>query len=107
MFITDRFLGMVFPYFMSTYGEEKENLRALKDFVGWMSKRYGLKVRIIRSDNELGRKHTTRWLRKKGIDFKPLAPNTQSQNRVAKRLGGVIIEKARSIRLSANLPHSL
>ena len=60
MFITDRFSGMVFPYFMSTHGEEKENLRALKDFVGWMSKRYGLKVRIIRSDNKLGRKRTTR-----------------------------------------------
>ena len=34
MFITNRFFRIVFPYFMSTYGEEKENLRVLKDFVG-------------------------------------------------------------------------
>ena len=33
MFIHDRFSGLAFPYFMSTHGEEKENLRILKDFV--------------------------------------------------------------------------
>ena len=76
MFITNRFSRIVFPYFISTYGEEKENLRVLKDFVGWISKRYGLKVKIIKSDNELGRKRTIRWLRKEGITFEPSAPRT-------------------------------
>ena len=60
MFITNCFSRMVFPYFMSTHGEEKENLRALKDFVSWMKKRYGLEVKVVKSDNELGRKQTLR-----------------------------------------------
>jgi hypothetical protein len=33
MFITCRWTGIVFPYFMTTYGTEQENLRVLKDFV--------------------------------------------------------------------------
>ena len=76
MFITDRFSGMVFSYFMSTHGQEKENLRILKDFVGWMDKRFGLKVNVIRSDNELGRKRTNNWLRHEGITFERSTPNT-------------------------------
>jgi transposase InsO family protein len=107
MFITDRYSGMVFPYFISTYGEEKENLRVLKDFVNWMSQRFGLKVQVIRSDNELSRKKTLRWLRSQGIEFEPSAPRTQDQNGVAERSGGVIIEKSRAMRISANLPHDL
>ena len=107
MFITDKFSGMVFPYFMSTHGEEKENLRVLKDFVGWMETRYGLKIEVIRSDNELGRKRTLQWLHSKGIKFEPSAPRTQEQNGVAERSGGVIIEKTRAMRIAANLPHDL
>ncbi len=107
MFITDRYSGMVFPYFMSTHGEEKENLRVLKDFVNWMNKRFSLKAQVIRSDNELGRKKTLRWLRSQGIEFEPSAPRTQDQNGVAERSGGVIMEKSRAMRISANLPHDL
>ena len=107
MFITDRYSGMVFPYFMSTHGEEKENLRVLKDFVTWMKERFGLKIQVIRSDNELGRKRTLRWLRSKGIEFEPSAPRTQDQNGRAERSGGVIMEKSRAMRISANLPHDL
>jgi hypothetical protein len=98
---------MVFPYFMSTYGEEKENLRVLKDFVNWMSKRFDLKVKVVRSDNEMARKRTLHWLRSQGIDFEPSAPRTQAQNGLAERSGGVIMEKARAMRISANLPHDL
>src|SRR6266487_639171 len=107
MFITDRFSGMVFPYFMSTHGEEKENLRVLKDFVNWMSKKFGLKVKVIKSDNELARKRTLRWLQNQKIDFEPSAPNTQDQNGAAERSGGVIMEKARAMRISGSLPHDL
>jgi hypothetical protein len=37
------------------------------------------------------------------ICLEPLAPDTQAQNRGAKRLGGVIKDKARTMRLDANL----
>jgi len=72
-----------------------------------MKKRYGLEVKVVKLDNELGRKRTLRWLRKEGITFEPSAPRTQDQNGAAERSGGVIMEKSRSMRLAANLPYSL
>jgi hypothetical protein len=107
MFIHDAFSGKTFPYFMTSHGEEKETLRVLKDFIPWVRQRYQLEVSTIRSDNELGRKKTLTWLRSQGISFEPSAPNTQAQNGIAERSGGVILEKARAMRLSANLPHDL
>ena len=56
MFITDSYSGRSFPYFMTSYREEKETLWVLKDFVPWMSWKYNLLVQTIRSDNEVGRK---------------------------------------------------
>jgi hypothetical protein len=107
MFIHDAFSGRSFPYFMTTHGEEKETLRVLKDFIPWIQQKYKLNVSVIRADNELGRKKTLRWLRSKGISFEPSAPNTQSQNGIAERSGGVITTKARAMRIAANLPHDL
>ena len=107
MFIHDSYSGRSFPYFMTSHGEEKETLRVLKDFIPWVQHRYQLDVNIIRSDNELGRKKTLNWLRSQGISFEPSAPNTQAQNGIAEHSGGVIVEKARAMRLSANLPHDL
>jgi hypothetical protein len=107
MFITCRWTGMVFPYFMNTHGKEQESLKVLKDFVQWCQKRYNLQVKVIRSDNEMNRGRTKAWMQDQGITFEPLAPETHDQNRRAKRSGGVIIEKARSMRISARLPHDL
>src|SRR5947199_3735251 len=107
MFITDRYSSMVFPYFMTTHGDEKENLRVLRDFVNFIQKRHNLSVKVLRSDGELVRKRTMNWLRKEGITFEPSAPRTQDQNGRAERSGGVIMAKARSMRLEANLPHNL
>jgi hypothetical protein len=42
-----------------------------------------------------------------GILFEPLAPDTHDQNRQAKCLGGVIIAKARLMRIRAKLLHDL
>ena len=107
MFITCRWTGMVFPYFMTTHGTQRENLRVLKDFVRWCKNRYKLKIKVIRSDNELNRGATQEWLRKEGITFEPSAPDTHDQNGRAERSGGVIIVKARAMRIAAKLPHDL
>ena len=69
--------------------------------------KYKLDVSVIRADNELRRKETLSWMRSQGITFEPSAPNTQAQNSMAERSGGVIVEKARAMRISANLPHDL
>ena len=107
MFFTDAATGLVTPYFMTTFGTEKENLAALKDYVEHLEDRHGLNVKIVRSDNELFTNRTRRWLRKKKIDCEPSAPRTQQQNGVAERSGGVVITRARAMRIGANLPHEL
>lgn len=107
MFIHDAYSGRAFPYFMTTHGEEKETLRILKDFIPWVRLKYKLDISTIRADNELGRRKTMSWLRSQGISFEPSAPNTQAQNGIAERSGGVVLEKARAMRISARLPHDL
>ena len=42
-----------------------------------------------------------------GISFGPYAPDTYVQNGGAKRFGQLIMEKARAMMLSTNLPHKL
>jgi transposase InsO family protein len=107
MFITDAASGLVTPYFMSTFGTERENLTALKDYIEHQEKRYGISVRIVRSDLELFRKKTCRWLTKKRIDCEPSAPRTPAQNGLAERSGGVIMGQSRAMRIGANFPHDL
>jgi hypothetical protein len=46
-------------------------------------------------------------MREQGILFEPLASDTHDQNGRAERLGGVIIAKARLIRIRAKLSHNL
>jgi hypothetical protein len=47
------------------------------------------------------------WIREQGISFEPSAPDTHDQNRRAERSGGVIMAKARSMRIRAKLSHDL
>ena len=42
MFITDAASGLVTPYFMSTYGTERENLAALKDYIEYLERQHSL-----------------------------------------------------------------
>jgi Reverse transcriptase (RNA-dependent DNA polymerase)/GAG-pre-integrase domain len=106
MFFTDAASGFVTPYYMTTYGTERENLAALKDYVEHLEG-HNIKVKTVRSDNELFTKKTCAWLRKKTIKAEPSAPRTQDQNGLAERSGGVVITKARAMRIGANLPHNL
>jgi transposase InsO family protein len=107
MFCTDAASGIVTPYYMTTFGTEKENLAALKDYIEYLEDRYGVAVKIVHSDNELFTKRTRKWLGQKKIDCEPSAPRTPQQNGPAERSGGVIMTKARAMRIGANLPHNL
>ena len=106
MFITDKYTGLVIPYFMSTHGEESETLKILKDLMAWCKQR-NLLIERIRSDLELNRKRTNKWLSSVGIEFEPSAPRTAAQNGVAERSGGVIVTKARAMSIGAKLPSDL
>ena len=65
-------------------------------------------MRILYLDGEkaLG-KRFDRWVARKGLSIEESAPYTQAQNGPAERSGGVIIQKARCMRVHAGLPEEL
>ena len=97
---------MTLAYF-TTCTKENENLPIIQDAINWLHLRYNLAVKIVRSDGEMNRNRTKAWLTSRGIDFEKCAPDTHEQNGVAERIGRLIVEKARAMRLSAHLPHAL
>ena len=72
------------------------------------NKNYRQPIDFLRSDREraLGRAFTA-LLTEHGIHSERTAPYTPEQNGQAERSGGVIITKARCMRISANLPANL
>ena len=106
LLITCEATGMTLAYF-TTCSKENENLPILRDAINWLQMRYDLKVKIVRSDGEMNRNNTKTWLKSRGIEFEKCAPDTHEQNGLAERMGRLIIEKARAMRLSARLPHAL
>lgn len=98
--------GMTLAYF-TTCSKEDENLPIIRDAINWLHLRYNLAVKIVRSDGEMNRKQTKTWLNSRGIEFEKCAPDTHEQNGVVERIGRLIMEKARAMRLSARLPHAL
>lgn len=98
--------GMAVTYFTQSAKEDK-NLPLTQDFVTWLALRYNLEVKIIRSDNEMNRIKTAKWCNDVSISFEPCAPDTHAQNGGTGRFGRLIMEKARAVRLYANLPHRL
>ncbi|KID82365.1 polyprotein [Metarhizium guizhouense ARSEF 977] len=107
MFITDAYSGLVFPYFLQSHGLGRENRRILRDFLNWIEVQYSSKTKVIRSDGELFSKEVRKELKLRSIEPKKSAPNTQAQNGGAERSGGALTEKARTMRIAANLPHNL
>jgi hypothetical protein len=97
---------MTLAYF-TTCTKENENLPLIWDAINWLHLWYNLAVKIVQLDGEMNRNRTKAWLTSRGIDFEKCAPDTHEQNGVAERMGRLIVEKARAMRLSALLPHAL
>ncbi|RYP30088.1 hypothetical protein DL768_011201 [Monosporascus sp. mg162] len=87
--------------------KDHEELCILKKKEGWVKSHFGLRVKFIRGDMELARDSSVRWLHSEGILVEPSAPYTHAQNGGAERSGGVVMEKARAIRIGSKLPHNL
>lgn len=70
--------------------------------------RYNGKIVFFRTDGEtsLGKAFDT-FVSSKGITTERSAPATQAQNGAAERSGGVILMKARTMRITARLPSTL
>ena len=106
MIMTCEATGMTLTYF-TTSAREDENLPIIQDAINWLHLRYGLTVSVVRSDDEMARNKTKAWLISRGITFERCAPDTHEQNGTSERLGRLIMEKARAMRLSGRLPHAL
>lgn len=81
----------------------------LKKFVMSTEKLYGHSVKVIRSDNgtEFVNKHVKTFLDEKGIMQETSAPYTPEQNGVAERENRTVVEMARTMLCSMNLPKML
>jgi hypothetical protein len=71
-----------------------------------MKTQFNIVVKTIETDNEIVivKPEVACWAENRGIRIEASASDTQLQNGGAERLGGVIKEKARAMRLDANLP---
>jgi transposase InsO family protein len=77
-------------------------------FAAFIRRRFKYEVQTFHTDNEpaLGEKFDT-WVKDNGYTVEYSAPYTPGQNGAAERSRGLIIIKARIIRINANLPEDL
>lgn len=105
MLIMCRVTGILWDFYFKDNRPARSIIRALQIFVTFMKTQFGITVKVIETDNETFRSaDAQRWKDDQGIAIEPSAPDTQAQNGGAERSGGVIKEKARAMRLDANLP---
>lgn len=95
--------GMDFVY---THRKKSHAFDVIEEFLKMVKTRYNRTVRFIRTDGErtLGGRYDELT---RGITTERSSPDTPEQNGAAERSGGVIIRKARCLRIAANLPANL
>ena len=106
MLITDRFSSFMWDLYFNDNRLARSIIKLLHSFVQFLKVQFNVTVKIIESDNEIFsvKADVEKWCLAKGIKIEPSAPDTQAQNGGAERSGGVIKEKARTMRLDSNLP---
>jgi transposase InsO family protein len=99
------FTSMDFVY---TYSSKNDALSVITEFVNMARNRYGYRTRYFRTDGErtLSGKFNN-LIASLGITTERSAPATPAQNGAAERSRGVIVVKARCLRITANLPANL
>lgn len=106
MLITDRISNFAWDFYFKDNRPARSIIKLLSNFVLFMKVQFNITVKVIESDNEIFsvKPEVGRWCSAQGIRIEPSAPDTQAQNGGAERSGGVIKEKARTMRLDSNLP---
>ncbi len=76
--------------------------------MAFVQTRYNCTVQVLRSDGDPGLGGTFyQWIKDNGYTFESSAPYTHEQNSAAEYFRGVIIRRARAMRIYANLPKNL
>jgi len=87
---------------------QKALLKIFEDFTAYVERQFNRKIKIFRTDNEPAFGNDFKaWARREGIDLETSTPYAPEQNGSAERSGGVIVAKARCIRIRANLPEEI
>jgi len=91
-----------------TMSKKSEAFQGVKDYVALIKRQYGCDVKILRLDGEKSLdKRFIEWANRKGIKIERSASYTPEQNGAAERSGGVIIARARLLRIDSQLPKYL
>ena len=106
MLIIDRFSGLMWDFYFKDNRPARSIIKHLDTFATFLKTQYNITIKVMEMDNEMYsvKADVKRWCIARGIKMEPSAPDTQAQNGGAERSGGVIKEKARAMRLDANLP---
>ena len=96
-------------HFGYTFPSKTDARETVKDFKAFVKRQYDKEILIWHTDGEksLEKAEFGDWLRKEGYIYETTAPYSPSQNGPAERAGGVIIRKARAMRIEAKLPENL
>ena len=94
--------------FVYTHSKKSQSVNIITKFLNMAKNRYNRSVCYIRTDGETSLdKGFERLTAERGITTERSAPATQAQNGAAERSGGIIVIKARCIRIAARLPDNL
>ena len=102
LLISDRWSGHAFDFYLKDHitASIKEALTFLFDY---LKQQYKIDVKVIECDNEIihNKPELTQLLKNRLVRIEPSAPYTQDQNGGAERLGAIIKDKARAMRISS------
>ena len=92
-----------------TFRKKSDARATVQDFTAFVKRQYDQDILVWHTDGEkvLEQRSFGDWLREEGFIFETSAPYTQAQNGSAERAGGVIMRKARAMRIEAKLPENL
>ena len=109
LLITDKYSRLQWDFYLTDNRTAKSIIKILPNFIKFLQNQYNITPKVVETDNEIAtvKPEVMRWLQAQGIAVEPSAPDTQAQNGGAERSGGVNKEKARAMRLDANLPWEL
>ena len=109
LLITDKCSRYQWDFYLTDHRIARSIIQVLSNFIKFLQNQFNITPKVIETDNEIVtvKPEVERWLRGQGICIEPSAPDTQAQNGGAERSGGVNKEKARAMRLDANLPWEL
>jgi hypothetical protein len=109
MLVTDRFSRFLWDFYHKDNRPAKTIILFLGTIVRFLKKQYNITVKTIECNGEITttKPEVARWCTAQSIQLEPSAPDMQAQNGGAERSGGVIKDKARTMRLDANLPWEL